>query len=87
MTEFEIAKSFMDARAVRSETVATQERWTAFKAASTLRQWIYLYHFGASKNLDIIAWGTSTNSSDRIRKASIFDPKLTGKYDRRLDYL
>lgn len=37
------------------------------------------------KGDNVFNWGTS--KSNRIRKSSIFNRKLTGKYDRRVDYL
>ena len=35
----------------------------------------------------VFSWGTMSGNSDRIRKSSILNKKLTGKYDRRVDYL
>lgn len=36
---------------------------------------------------DIYSWGTMSGSSNRLRKSSLMNKKLTGKYDRRVDYL
>lgn len=36
---------------------------------------------------EIYSWGTMSKKSNRIRKSSLFNRKLTGKYDRRVDYL
>lgn len=36
---------------------------------------------------NIYSWGTMSGTSNRIRKSSILNNKLTGKYDRRVDYL
>jgi hypothetical protein len=47
----------------------------------------YLYLIIWNTNDDIFSWGTMSGSSDRIRKSSILNKKLTGKYDRRVDYL
>ncbi|MBI2522471.1 MAG: hypothetical protein HYV97_18770 [Bdellovibrio sp.] len=40
-----------------------------------------------SKAADIYAWGTASDLGQRLRKASVFHQKLSGKYDRRVDYL
>ena len=39
------------------------------------------------KKENVFTWGTMSPKSNRIRKSSIFNKKLTGKYDRRVDYL
>lgn len=39
------------------------------------------------KGEEIFNWGTMSPNSNRIRKSSIFNKKLTNKYDRRVDYL
>ena len=36
---------------------------------------------------EVFSWGTMSKKSNRIRKSSLLNPKLTGKYDRRVDYL
>ena len=47
----------------------------------------FLYLIIWNLNDGIFSWGTMSGSSDRIRKSSILNKKLTGKYDRRVDYL
>jgi hypothetical protein len=48
----------------------------------------YLYLIVWSEKASIYSWGTTIGGSgNRIRKSSIFNSKLTGKYDRRVDYL
>ena len=47
----------------------------------------YLYLIVWSEENEIFSWGTMSRSSDRIRKSSLLNKKLTGKYDRRIDYL
>lgn len=47
----------------------------------------YLYFIVWSKDRDIYSWGTTSGRSNRLRKSSLLNSKLTGKYDRRLDYL
>lgn len=59
------------------------EDWRAFKKRNQAGQFLYLYRFGRT----IFAWGTSTGTNDRVRKACMFDSTLTGKYDRRVDFL
>lgn len=39
------------------------------------------------KKQDVFNWGTMSPNNNRIRLSSIFNNKLTGKYDRRVDYL
>ena len=36
---------------------------------------------------EVFSWGTMSPKSNRIRKSSIFNNVLYGKYDRRVDYL
>jgi hypothetical protein len=57
--------------------------WRKFRAACLNKQWIYLIGWSPHR----FAWGTSTGATDRLRKSSVFNPKLTGKYDRRVDYM
>ena len=59
------------------------EDWRTFKKRHRAGQFLYLYRFGRT----IFAWGTSTGTNDRVRKACMFDSTLTGKYDRRVDFL
>ena len=54
-----------------------------FKKSSKNTQWIYFFQWTEDK----YNWGTMSNKNDRLRKSSIFNKKLTGKYDRRGDYL
>jgi hypothetical protein len=46
----------------------------------------YLYLILWSED-NIYSWGTMSGKSNRIRKSSTLNRKLTGKYDRRVDYL
>jgi len=50
------------------------------------RNFKYLYLILWSED-NIYSWGTMSGKSNRIRKSSILNRKLTGKYDRRVDYL
>lgn len=47
----------------------------------------YLYLIVWDEDEEIFSWGTMSYSSNRIRKSSLLNSKLTGKYDRRVDYL
>jgi hypothetical protein len=47
----------------------------------------YLYLIIWSEESEVFSWGTMSKISDRIRKSSLLSKKLTGKYDRRVDYL
>ena len=54
-----------------------------FIKKSTFKSWIYFIQFTEN----IYAWGTASKDAKRIRKTSLFNSKLTGKYDRRGEYL
>ena len=47
----------------------------------------YLYLISWEEELEFGAWGTSSNPKRRLRNAMVFHDGLTGKYDRRVDYL
>jgi len=80
--EFEASRRFLERESRRSAQIADPEAWRRFKAESERREWIYLWRFSEG----IYAWGTCSNANDRVRKSSLLDSKLTGKYDRRVDY-
>jgi len=63
--------------------ILTWGDWLNYKRGRKNKSWLYLYIFTPK----ICAWGTTSNTSDRLRKACLFNPKPTGKYDRRVDYL
>ena len=50
---------------------------------SKSKRFVYLIRWGQNR----FCWGTMAGNCSRLRKTSIFNSKLTGKYDRRLDYL
>ena len=54
------------------------------KVINKNQKYIYFIHWS---HQDIYSWGTMSGSSNRLRKSSIMNKKLTGKYDRRVDYL
>lgn len=80
---FNMAFDFLKVGARRFAEVLDQEGWTRFRKASQNHEWVYLIRFDDRR----FAWGTCSGSSDRLRGSSIFNSKLTGKYDRRVDYL
>jgi hypothetical protein len=63
--------------------LCSELEWKRYKKSCKNQKWVYLI----SWTKDIFSWGTTSGSNDRIRKSSLFNPKLTGKYDRRVDYL
>ncbi|MCE9674050.1 hypothetical protein LY474_40295 [Myxococcus stipitatus] len=81
--EFEASRRFLERESRRSAQIADPKAWRRFKAESQVRKWLYLWRFSQG----IYAWGTCSNANDRVRQSSLFDPKLTKKYDRRVDYL
>lgn len=81
--EFETSRRFLAEESWRSAPIADPAAWRRFKTESQVREWIYLWRFSEES----YAWGTCSNTNDRVRKSSLFEPKLTGKYDRRVDYL
>lgn len=80
---FNLAFDFLKVGSRRHCGINSQEDWARFRASSLNPEWVYLIRFDDRR----FAWGTCSGSSDRLRRASIFNPKLTGKYDRRVDYL
>ena len=77
------ALQMLQAGAVRGTQVRHWTDWKRFKRESTFKNWVYLVRFGGG----VFAWGTASKNGSRLRKTSLFHPKLTGKYDRRVDYL
>jgi hypothetical protein len=69
---------------VRANEIQSFDQWKEFQAQSKNEQWLYLYSW---ESPGFFAWGTSSGKSDRIRKAGLFHRSMTGKYDRRIDYL
>ena len=70
-------------------------RHTTITSIDELRQfhrenkqpYLYLISWNENTELEFGAWGKSSGKSKRLRKAMVFDTELTGKYDRRVDYL
>lgn len=81
--ELHFAQRFLATHTSRAAHVTSWSDWTTFRATSESPQWVYIYAFTARK----FAWGTTAGKSDRLRRACMFNEQLTGKYDRRVDYL
>ena len=66
------------------------EGWVIGATESELKSFLtddfYVYLIKWNQD-EIFSWGTMSKKSNRIRKSSLLNPKLTGKYDRRVDYL
>ena len=63
--------------------ISEESEMKVFKKNSMVNKYVYLIKWSDS----MFSWGTMSNSNDRIRKSSVLNKKLTGKYDRRVDYL
>lgn len=81
--EVEGAHRFLVEQCVRCIQVHEWEDWLAFRSSSKHQSWVYFVRFGEA----IFAWGTASGKGERLRATSLFHEKLSGKYDRRVDYL
>lgn len=86
MNEFEETLQYFISNSLRNSYVKNWEDSKDFFVNSSNKEWIYLIKFNSGIT-PIYAWGTAKDKGQRLRKSSIFDSKLTGKYDRRVDYL
>ncbi len=68
---------------LKAVQVLSWDHWVRFKKESSYREWVYYARFGP----EVFAWGTASKDGNRLRASSLFHEKLTGKYDRRVDYL
>jgi hypothetical protein len=76
---------YLKQNSIRSAVVADMDQVNQFLKTSKHKGWVYLIRFNGAQ--DRFAWGTTSKAGKRIRNSCIFDSKLTGKYDRRVDYL
>ena len=81
--EFKHIFLYFEEKSVRMAVLENEKQLKEFKSESKSKKYVYLIQWSK----EAFSWGTMSNSSDRLRKASLFNPKLTGKYDRRVDYL
>ena len=76
------ARQYLEFHSKRFAEIMEWKDWLRFVRESVSKGWIYFIQFGIS----VFAWGTASGK-ERLRKSSIFHEKLSGKYDRRVDYL
>lgn len=83
-SEFNDTFNFFSYNCYSSKAIKTEADWKDYKKGAKYSDFLYLLKF----TNDIYAWGTTNGKgSDRLRKTSLLTRKLTGKYDRRVDYL
>jgi hypothetical protein len=83
MSKINFSLEYLNENCVDSKLIQINEEWKSFKKASGQ----YVYFIIWNESAEIFSWGTTSGISDRIRKSSLLNVKLTGKYDRRVDYL
>ncbi|MEO5971154.1 MAG: hypothetical protein ABIQ95_14595 [Bdellovibrionia bacterium] len=84
-TEYLETMNFFDSRSVRNTSVNTWKDVRTFVGEAAHKAWVYVILF--SEQDWIYSWGTASGRGDRLKKTGLLHPKLTGKYDRRGDYL
>lgn len=70
-------------RYVSTTIIASAAQWRKMAKNSHHKQWVYVIDFTETK----CAWGTASNKGDRLIKSGLLQSNLTGKYNRRGDYL
>lgn len=83
MSKILFSLDYLNQNCVDFKLIHSNEDWRIFK--KSIGQYVYFIIWNES--LEIFSWGTTSGKSDRIRKSSLLNDKLTGKYDRRVDYL
>nr|WP_315167131.1 hypothetical protein [uncultured Flavobacterium sp.] len=83
MNKINFSLEYLKKNCVDSKLININEDWKSFKKSSCQ----YVYFIIWNERDEIFSWGTTSGISDRIRKSSLLNDKLTGKYDRRVDYL
>ena len=63
--------------------IQNSDDWRFFK--KSIGQYVYFIIW--DEKHEKFSWSTTSGKSDRIRKSSLLNDKLTGKYNRRVDYL
>jgi hypothetical protein len=84
MLAIRTARKFLTENCRREDQIKSWNDWLGFKRESLQKEWVYLYYW---KVPGFFAWGTTSKSNDRVRKAGLFHDTPSGKYDRRVDYL
>lgn len=83
MNEFEQTLDFFLQRSISNAIVRSWDDCQKFISNSNNKDWVYLIKFSET----IYAWGTASKDGKRLRKTNLFHEKLSGKYDRKVDYL
>ena len=68
---------------VRHQEITQKRDWQEFITTSQNEQWVYVIEFSEA----ISAWGTASGKGNRFIKSGLLQSNLTGKYDRRGDYM
>lgn len=83
MSKIQFSLDYLSQHCLSSKLILNNEDWRSFKKSESQ----YVYFIIWDENHEIFSWGTTSGKSDRLRKSSLLNSKLTGKYDRRVDYL
>jgi len=83
MSKIQFSLDYLSQHCLNSKLILNNEDWRSFKKSNS--QYVYFIIWDESQ--EIFSWGTTSGKSDRLRKSSLLNSKLTGKYDRRVDYL
>lgn len=83
MNGIAFSQNYLKQNCVDYKLIQINEEWKSFKKSNGQ----YVYFIIWNEDCEIFSWGTTSGKSDRIRKTSLLNDKLTGKYDRRVDYL
>jgi hypothetical protein len=83
--EYQDTLEFFSSVALRSATIRTWADARVFLTGSAYPNWVYVVLFSDADW--IYSFGTASNDGTRLKKTGLLQRKLTGKYDRRGDYL
>ena len=83
MSKIQFSLDYLKQNCIDYKLIYNNEDWRSFKKSNGQ----YVYFIIWNESHEIFSWGTTSGKSDRIRKSSLLNDKLTGKYDRRVDYL
>jgi hypothetical protein len=83
--EYTATVEFFVAKALRCAEISTWAEAREFFQTSTCCNWVYVILFS---NQDwTYAFGTASKDGRKLKNSGLFQRKLTGKYDRRGEYL
>ena len=83
MSKIQFSLDYLNQNCIDFNLTHSNDDWRSFKKSNGQ----YVYFIIWNESHEIFSWGTTSAKSDRIRKSSLLNDKLTGKYDRRVDYL